>query len=150
MTTRLWILALVAFLIVALTSAVQLFGLPVAPLTALVLGALAGWFTAANGVGGRWDALRAGLFVGAGALLGAVVGLALPALVAGSLPGVQEYVQLSEPHPEARIPSTWIAPLAGLGGLLGGLLLGIGDLMLAALAAVTAAALRSGSRPAGV
>ena len=149
MTTRLWILTIVAFVIVALTSALQLFGLLVAPLATLALGALAGWFAAANGAGGWRAALRAGLLVGAGALLGAVVGLALPALVAGNLPGVQEFVQLSEPHPEARIPIAWIAPLAGLGGLLSGLVLGIGDLALSALAAVMAAALRNGSRPAG-
>jgi hypothetical protein len=142
-------LAVVAFVIVAATSAVQLFGLPLAPLAALALGALAGWWVAANGEGGWRTALRAGAVVGVGALVGAVAGLAVPALIAGSLPDVQEFVQASEPHPEARIPTAWIAPLAGLGGVLGGLILGIGDLALAAIGAVTAAALRSGSRPAG-
>lgn len=54
----------------------------------------------------------------------------------------------AEPHPEARIPLAWIAPLAGAGGLLGGLLLGLGNLALAAIGALAAAALRNGSGPA--
>ena len=148
MSRRLWILAILAFVVAALTTAVSLLGLPLAPLAALALGALAGWWGTGDGEGWR-AALWAGVFVGAGALLGAVAGLAIPALAAGSLPGVQEFVQMSEPHPEARIPAAWIAPLAGLGGLLGGLVLGIGDLVLAAVAAVVAGALRGGSRPAG-
>ena len=77
--------------------------------------------------------------------MGAVAGLALPALMAGSLPGVQEFVQASEPHPDARIPTAWIAPLAGLGGVLGGLALGIGNLVLAAGGGAVAGALRGGS-----
>lgn len=148
MSRRLWILAILAFVVVALTSAVSLLGPPLAPLAALALGALAGWWATSDGGGWR-AALWAGVFVGAGALLGAVAGLALPALAAGSLSGVQEYVQLSEPHPEARIPTAWIAPLAGLGGLLGGLVLGVGDLVLAAVAALIAGAMHGGSRPAG-
>lgn len=141
-------LAVIAFVIVAATSAVQLLGLPLAPLAALALGALAGWWAAAEGDGGWRAALGAGAVVGAGALLGAVVGLAVPALIAGSLPDVQAFVQASEPHPEARIPLAWIAPLAGAGGLLGGLLLGLGNLALAAIGALAAAALRNGSGPA--
>jgi hypothetical protein len=148
MSRNWFLLATIAFVVVAATSAVQLLGLPVAPLAALALGALAGWFAAAEGEGGWRAALRAGAVVGAGALLGAVAGLTVPALIAGSLPDVQAYVQASEPHPEARIPTAWIAPLAGVGGVLGGLILGIGDLALAAIGAVGAAALRNSSRPA--
>lgn len=149
MTTRIWVLALAAFVIALLTSALQLVGLLVAPLAALALGAAAGWWAAATGADGWKTAARAGLLVGIGALLGAMVGVGLPALLAGSFPGVQEFVQASEPHPEARIATEWIAPLAGLAGLMSGFVLGLGDLALALLGAVTAAALRNSSRPTG-
>ena len=40
-------------------------------------------------------------------MLGSIVGLAVLALFVGNIPEVQTYVQNSEPHPEARIPTEW-------------------------------------------
>jgi hypothetical protein len=140
MTRTLYILAFAAFVLVALTTAFQIVDVPLAPGVALIFGALAGW-QAARTAPAQISPLRAGAVVGVGALLGAVLGLAAPAILIGSLPGVQEFVQASEPHPEARLPFELIAPLAGLAGGVVGVILGVGDLLAAALGGLIAGAL---------
>jgi hypothetical protein len=57
-------------------------------------------------------------------------------LIAANMPAVQAFVQASEPHPEARIPTSLIAPLAGLAGVVTGGLLGAGYLVLAVVGAL--------------
>jgi hypothetical protein len=121
--------AAIAFVVVALTTVLELAGVWLAPLAALVLGALAGRQASSYGR----SAVKAGLAVGAAALLGAVVGLAVPGLFAGMVPSVQDMVRASEPHPEARIPVSLIAPMGGLAGGLVGLILGLVNLVLAAV-----------------
>ena len=43
---------------------------------------------------------------------------------------MQETIRNSEPHPEARVPYEWMGPLAALGGIVGGFLFGLFDLVL--------------------
>jgi hypothetical protein len=120
-----------------------------APLAAIVIGAIAGWwvsgtrveFTTINGS-------RAGFVVGIWALLGSVVGLGLLALFIGNIPEVQSFVQSSEPHPKARIPTGWIAPLGALAGVVVGLILGIFDLILSVVAGWIAGAVHGQPYPA--
>ncbi len=145
------ILAILAFIVVALATPFQVLGLPLAPIAALVIGAYAGWRTARFHVEGAasWGA-KAGAIVGIGALLGSIVVLVVLATALGSQTGIQEYIRASEPHPEARIPVEAIAPLAAAGGALTGLLLGLGDLVLSAIGGLFAAVIYNRQHPAGV
>ncbi len=136
------ILSLMAFILVALATPFQLVGVPLAPIVAVVMGAVAGWWTLRiHREQGAAQGARAGALVGVAALLGAVVALGVIALGVGSLPAVQDYVRASEPHPEARIPVELITPLATVGGVMTGFVLGVGDLILSALAGWVAALL---------
>jgi hypothetical protein len=141
------ILAVLAFIIVAVATPFELFGVPLAPIAALIFGAIAGWMVAGTrrsdtGAAGA----RAGALVGVGALLGSIVGLAVLALWIGNIPEVQTFVQNSEPHPEARIPADWIAPLGALAGVVVGLVVGLFDLIIAAIAGWIAGALHTQSQ----
>ena len=145
------ILAILAFIIVALATPFQVVGLPLAPLTALLIGALAGWRAARLHVEGAaaWG-VKAGAIVGVGALLGSIVVLVVLATALGSQGSIQDYIRASEPHPEARIPVEAIAPLAAAGGAVTGLLLGLGDLVLSAIGGFFAALIYNRQHPAGV
>jgi hypothetical protein len=128
--TILW-LAVAAFVVVALLTPFQLFGVPLAPLAAIVMGGVAGWWvssTRPEHTAGR--AARAGAWVGLGALLGSIAGLTVLALWMGNIPEVVSFVQNSEPNPEARIPTDWIAPLGALAGVVVGFIVGVIDLAL--------------------
>jgi hypothetical protein len=141
------IMASLAFVIVALATPFQLLGVPLAPLAALVIGAAAGWLVSRrSGESAAGSGARAGAIVGAGALLGSVVGLAVLALFVGNIPEVQAYVQTSEPNPEARIPTDWVAPLGALAGVVVGFLVGLFDLALSAVAGWIAGVFRGQSR----
>lgn len=143
------LLALLTFIVVALATPVQILGLPLAPIAGLIIGMYAGWRAARGHIpSGAGDGLRAGALVGLGALLGSVIALTVMAAVIGSLPGVQDAVRLSEPHPEARIPVEMIAPLAALGGVVGGLALGLVELALAALGGAAGALIYTQRHPA--
>ncbi len=72
MSRQLYLIAAIAFVLVALTSVFQLAEIPLAAAIALTLGIIAGGRAHALGQ----SAARAGVLVGVGALLGAVVGLA--------------------------------------------------------------------------
>jgi uncharacterized membrane protein YeaQ/YmgE (transglycosylase-associated protein family) len=129
------ILALLALIIVALTTPFQLLDIPVAPFVALILGAIAGWWVARS----RTESpaamgAKAGAIVGTAALIGSIIGLAVLAFFVGNIPEVQSYVQSSEPHPEARIDTEWIAPLGALAGVVVGFIVGVFDLILSAVA----------------
>ncbi|MHB1133510.1 MAG: hypothetical protein ACYC4L_14155 [Chloroflexota bacterium] len=123
-----------SFLIVgalSLVPGVGMFGL--APLAAAVIGGYVAWRAARHsGSASRGTALA--VTAGLGAMLGTAVFLAVAATVLGSLPAVQDLIRASEPHPEARLPYEWIAPVAAMGGVVVGLLLGFGNLVLAAFA----------------
>lgn len=132
---------MVALVIVGLVTPFELVGVPLAPIAALVLGAIAGWWVVKSRMeygAGEGDAVRsatrAGAAVGIGALLGSILGLAVLATWMGNIPELQTWVQNSEPHPEARIPSEWIAPLGALAGVVVGLIVGVLDLALSTLA----------------
>jgi hypothetical protein len=141
------IMATLAFVIVALATPFQLFGVPLAPLAALVIGAAAGWLVSQRlGESAAGSGARAGAIVGAGALLGSIVGLAVLALFVGNSPEVQAYVQTSEPNPEARIPTDWVAPLGALAGVIVGFLVGLFDLALSAIAGWIAGVFHGQSR----
>ncbi|MDQ3855783.1 MAG: hypothetical protein M3281_05235 [Chloroflexota bacterium] len=121
-----FLLAALAFVVVALTTPFELVGIPLAPIAAILIGGFAGWRIAiARHEGDARQGARAGWYVGLGALLGSVVGLAVIGLVMGNIPEIQQTVRNSEPHPEAQVPTEWIAPLATLGGVVGGLVFGI-------------------------
>ena len=140
MTRDTLILVALAFIVVALATPFELVGIPLASLAAIVLGAIAGWWTSkARAEGSAVRGAKAGAIAGVGALLGSIIGLAVLALVIGNIPAVQEAVRASEPHPEARIPTSLIAPLAALGGVIGGFVLGLVDLALSAVSGLVAA-----------
>jgi hypothetical protein len=141
-------LATLAFIVIALTTPFQLVGIPLAPILALVVGAFAGWWVARErGSGAAERGAKAGAIAGTGALLGSIVGLAVLALVIGNIPEVQDAIRSSEPHPEARIPTGMIAPLAALGGIIGGFVLGLLDLVLAAAGGLAAALIYGRNHP---
>ncbi|MEO8285221.1 MAG: hypothetical protein ABI670_02155 [Chloroflexota bacterium] len=148
MNRNIYILAATSFVIVALATPFQLFSVPLAPIAAIVLGAGAGWWMISNSTEqGGLNGLKAGAVVGAGALLGSIVGLAVLALFVGNIPEVQTYVQNSEPNPEARIPTEWIAPLGALAGVVVGFVVGLFDLVLSAIAGFVAGALNHSTHP---
>jgi hypothetical protein len=82
----------------------------------------------------------AGLVVGAGVLLGTILGLAAFGWIAGSYPDIQELVRNSEPNPEARLPYEAIAPVGAAAGALIGVLAGLTYLVPAALGGLLGAA----------
>ena len=147
MNRNTFILALVAFVIVALATPFELAGIPLAPFAALVIGAVAGWWVVrpqdedAPVIG-----VKAGAAAGVGALLGSIAGLAVLALWIGNIPEVQTYIQNSEPHPEARIPAGWIAPLGALAGVVVGFIGGLFDLVLSSIAGLVAGAIHGSSQ----
>jgi hypothetical protein len=141
------ILALLAFVIVALTTPFQLFDFPLAPVAALALGAIAGWWLSDTRGDYSVSGAKAGAIVGLGALLGSIVGLAVLALWVGNIPEVQTFVQNSESHPEARIPTEWIAPLGALAGVVVGFIVGLFDLALSAVAGWIAGVIHGYNHP---
>jgi hypothetical protein len=143
-----WLLAALAFVIVALATPFQLLDVPLAPIAALVLGAVAGWWVAnRRGEHTAGSGVQAGALVGLGALLGSIFGLAVLALWIGNIPEVQTFVQNSEPHPEARIPTEWVAPLGALAGVVVGFIVGLFDLLVAAVAGGVAGAIYHYNHP---
>lgn len=90
------------------------------PTLALFIGAVAGWLATRGPEAGRLAGARAGGAAGLGAL--AATTIVLTGLLAwvGTDPVVQEFVRMSEPHPEARLSPAaipWVA--AGVGALIG-------------------------------
>jgi uncharacterized membrane-anchored protein YitT (DUF2179 family) len=143
------ILATLALIIVALATPFELVGIPLASLAALAIGAVAGWWACtARGEGSATRGAGAGAIADSGALLGSIIGLAVLALIIGNIPEVQEAIRASEPHPDARIPTSLIVPIAALGGMIGGFVLGLIDLALAAVGGLVAALIYGRNHPA--
>lgn len=150
MNRNVLVLALLALVGVALTTPFQLLGIPIAPFVALVFGAIAGWWVVTSrSESPAADGAKAGAIVGTAALLGSVIGLAVLAFFVGNIPEVQSYVQSSEPHPEARIDTEWIAPLGALAGVVVGLMVGLLDLVLSVIAGWIAGVIHGQGHPAG-
>lgn len=148
MNRNTWILAALAFVIVALATPFQLLDVPLAPIAALILGAGAGWWVSnTRGEHTAGSGVQAGALVGLGALLGSIFGLAVLALWIGNIPEVQTFVQNSEPHPEARIPTEWVAPLGALAGVVVGFIVGLFDLLVSAVAGGVAGAIYHYNHP---
>ena len=139
-------LAVAAFVVVALLTPFEVFGVPLAPLAAIIMGGLAGWWVSSTfPEHTAGSAARAGAWVGLGALLGSIAGLAVLALWIGNIPEVQAFVQNSEPQPGARIPADWIAPLGALAGVVVGFFAGVIDLVLSWIAGWIAGAVNTRS-----
>ncbi|HEU5011800.1 MAG TPA: hypothetical protein VFT66_04585 [Roseiflexaceae bacterium] len=141
-----FITAVLAFIIVALLVPFEVVGIPLAPVAAMIIGAAAGWWASTTFGSTPERGASAGAIAGIGALLGSMIGLAVLALIVGTMPEMQEMVRNSEPHPEARIPMEWIGPMALVGGALGGFLLGLIDLVLSTVAGLFAALLYGRNR----
>jgi hypothetical protein len=140
--------AVLAFIVVAVATPFELFGIPLALVAAILFGGIAGWFATRSPLeGAAVSGAKAGAIVGLSALLGSIVGLAVLAYYFGNIPEVQAFVQSSEPDPAARIPSEWIAPLGALAGVVVGLVLGVFDLVLSALAGWIAGAIHGQNQP---
>jgi hypothetical protein len=120
--------------------------LVLAPLASLAAGGVAAWLRVRGDHAPLGQAVSTATGVGLGALVGSVCAALLIGFVLGSDPVVQELVRASEPHPEARLPYAWIAPLAATLGGFAGLALGLFDLALAALGGVLGG-LAAGARP---
>lgn len=102
-------------------------------------GLLAGWLALrGNGTGEGKRGTRAGIAFGIGMLIGVMLSFSGMLALLGSDPAVQEFVRMSEPHPEARAPVALI-PWLGAGlGLLLGLVLGGQSLITATLGGLVA------------
>jgi hypothetical protein len=148
MSRNIIFLTTLAFVVVAVATPFELMGIPLASIAAIAIGAIAGWRASkARGEGTAVRGAEAGAWAGVGALLGSIVGLAVLALIIGNIPEVQEAVRASEPHPDARIPTNLIAPLAALGGVLGGFALGLIELALATVGGLVAALIYGRNHP---
>lgn len=134
MTSTTWLWAGVAFLLVFVLSCVPVVGaMLLAPLAAVVLGALAGRSAVRVPGAGLGAAFNAGAIVGVGALLASMGALAVFGFGVSLDPGVQEAIRATEPHPEARVPYAWVAPLGASFGAFIGLLVGVVGLVVASV-----------------
>jgi hypothetical protein len=104
------------------------------PSTALLLGGLGAWRASRAGGGTLGRDAAAGALVGAGVLIGTVVGFTLAGYLLGSDPAVQEFVRAGEPNPEARLPHRWVPYFGASLGAFGGFALGLGGLAFSAVA----------------
>ena len=134
-----WLWAAGAFVLVLAATMLPTIGVVVAaPLASLAIGAGAAWWVrgAPGATAGR--ATAAAAMAGTGALLASMAAFTVFGFALGSDPGVQEFIRGSEPHPEARIPYAWIAPLGAFGGALVGLGVGLINLVLAGIGGLLA------------
>ena len=113
--------------------------LVIGPAAALVVGLIAAWSGARAEDGSLGSGVRASLWAGLGALVGTALVVSVLAVVLGGDASIQELVRTSEPHPEARIPYEWIQPIAAATGLLVGILVGIENLVTAAIGGLVGA-----------
>lgn len=146
MVTR-WVWAMVSLVSVLALMFVRGAGpLLLGPLASLVIGALAARAAVRGQNAALGRASTAGAIAGIGALLATIVAFALLGHGLGLDPSIQDFVRTSEPHPEARVPHEWIAPLgAALGGV-AGLAMGLINLALSSLGG-TIMGLWSGAQP---
>ncbi|NTU78340.1 MAG: hypothetical protein HGA45_02875 [Chloroflexales bacterium] len=103
------------------------------PLLGAVAGVIAGWLALRGATDGPiWRGLRAGAAAGAGIFIGVTLAFAGLLAMLGADPAVQEFIRMSEPHPEARLAPAAIPWLGGVVGALLGLFAG-GKSLLAAI-----------------
>src|ERR1700694_863398 len=142
-----WFWAIVSLItVMALTFVPAVGPFVLAPLASMVIGAAAARAVTGVQASALGPATTAGAIAGIGALLASIVAFALLGFGMGLDPWMQAFVRNSEPHPEARIPYEWIAPLgAALGGF-AGLAMGLINLALSSLGG-TIMGLWSGGRP---
>jgi hypothetical protein len=130
-----WFWGVVAFAIVMAVGFVPRVGvLVLAPVAAILIGGSAAHFVMATRPATLGSALTAGAVAGLGALVATVLAFALFGYGLGLDPEIQEFVRTSEPHPEARLPYDWIAPIGAVLGAFIGIFAGMVNLALAALA----------------
>jgi hypothetical protein len=139
-------MAALAFVTVALSMLIPGLGaICVGPITAIAIGAGAGWWaskTLGGGTAGR--GAGAGAIAGLGALFGAAVGLTVLLAIAGNNPEVQQGIlegleQAQQQNPDAQLPEGLNpAALLGAGGAIGGFCFGLFYLFLATIGGLIA------------
>jgi hypothetical protein len=139
------IMAALAFVTVALASLIPLVGVfLVAPLTAAIVGAGAGWWASkALGYGTAGRGAGAGAIAGIGALIGSVVGLAILAGIVGNSAQFQQQLNqvlrdAQQQNPGTAVPNINAGALATVGGIIGGFCFGLFDLFLSVIGGLIA------------
>jgi len=139
-------MAALALITVGLSMLIPVIGwFVVGPLTALIIGAGAGWWASkVLGYGTAGRGAGAGALAGLGALFGAAIGLAVLGALFGNNPEVQQglqqaLTQAQEQNPQATLPAgiTGGAVLGSAGGVIGGCL-GLIDLALSTIGGLIA------------
>ena len=148
------IMALISLVLVALVTAIPFLGpVVLAPLTSLVLGAVAGWWVSrAMGYGTAGRGAGAGAIAGLGALIGSVIGLVLFASMLAQNPELQQSFQegleqARQEDPNADIPDLNVGALAAIGGSFAGFCFGLFDHFLATIGGLIAGAVSGRNRP---
>lgn len=146
-------MALLALITVALASLIPVIGaLLVAPLTAAVVGAGAGWWASkVLGYGTVGRGAGAGAIAGIGALIGSVIGLLVLGSIVGRSPEFQRAVQqgvqnAQQQNPGATVPNLNAGTLAAAGGAVGGFCFGLFDLFLSVIGGMIAGAVYGRNR----
>lgn len=139
-------MAALAFVTVALSMLIPGLGaICIGPITAIAIGAGAGWWASkvlGGGTAGR--GAGAGAIAGLGALFGAAVGLTVLLAIAGSNPEAQQGIQdlleqTQQQNPDAQLPEGLNpAALLGAGGAIGGFCFGLFYLFLATIGGLIA------------
>lgn len=142
------IMAGLALVTVALSSLIPIIGsFLVAPLTAIIIGAGAGWWASkALGGGSAGRGAGAGAIAGIGALIGSVIGLGLLGVLFASSandPAAQQEFQRQleaarEQNPDAAVPDLDLSTIVAGASLIGGFCLGLFDLLLSTLGGLIA------------
>ncbi len=135
-----------ALVTVALSTLIPVIGsLVIAPLTALIIGAGAGWWASkVLGYGTAGRGAGAGAIAGLGALLGSVIGLALLLSIAANNPEVQRGIQeglenAQQQNPDVVLPENFDpGAILGVGGAFVGFCFGLFDLFLATIGGLVA------------
>ena len=138
-------MAALALVTVALASLIPLVGvLLVAPLTAAIVGAGAGWWASkVLGYGTAGRGAGAGAIAGIGALIGSVVGLAILAASVGSSAQFQQQFNQAlrnaqQQNPGTALPNINTGAVAAVGGIIGGFCFGFVDLFLSVIGGLIA------------
>lgn len=149
-------MAALALVTVALANLIPLLGpLLVAPLTAAIVGAGAGWWASkVLGYGTAGRGAGAGTIAGLGALIGSVIGLAVLAGIVGQSAQFQQQLNQAlqgarQQNPGANVPNLNAGALATAGGALGGFCFGLFDLFLSMIGGLIAGIVYGRNRGAG-
>ena len=131
-----------------LVPVVGTFGL--APFAALVVGGIVAYRLGRRPGATFGDAVRGSGWAGLGGLIGTAAVLTLAFLALGSVPEIQEYARMSEPHPEARLPYGMIPIVGAATGALAGAFLGAFNCALAIVGGFVGGALAGSQRDAAI